>query len=108
MFELIKELFRKNASILGELPPNAKSTIETMKKPAVMMTDRIFFLIAHGHNVDKDQKNILQYAEKNIFGMPVKIVATKDWNKSKKMQMLMPYNTILFIDLAQHETKGKG
>lgn len=40
--------------------------------------------------------------------MPVKIVATADWNKSKKMQMLMPHNTILFIDLAQYEAKGEG
>lgn len=79
-----------------------------MKQPAVMMTDRIFFIIMHGHNVPKDQENLLGYAEKNVFWMPVKIVATADWNKSKKMQMLMPYNTILFIDLAQYEAKGEG
>lgn len=67
MFELIKDLFRKNASILGELPPNAKKTIEMMGKPGVMMTDRIFFIIMHGHNVPKDQENLLGYAEKNVF-----------------------------------------
>ena len=105
MFELITDLFRKNASILGELPPNAKSSIEAMKKPSVLMTDRVFFLIMHAHHVPNDKEGILEFAEKTIFGMPVQIVSTAAWNKSKKMQMLMPHNTILFIDLSHHEAK---
>lgn len=68
MFELIKDIFKKNASILGELPVNAKKNIELMKQPAVMMTDRIFFIIMHGHNVPKDLgRGLLSWAEKNVF-----------------------------------------
>jgi len=39
--------------------------------------------------------------------MPVRIIATEQWNKSKQMQMMIPYNHILFIDLSQYDPKGK-
>ena len=70
-----------------------------------MMTDRQFFLFMHQNNVAKDVKNIIGYAEKYIFGMPVRLITTEAWNKDIKLQKMLPRDSMLFIDLADYDPK---
>ena len=111
MFEKVKQLFKKNRSILWALPESAVEKISAMTQPAMMMTDRTFFLHVHNSGMTPDQlkeidgTKIIPYAEKKIFWMPVRIIPTEQWNKSKQMQMMIPYNHILFIDLSQYDPK---
>ena len=113
MFEKVKQLFKKNRSILWALPESAVEKISAMVQPAMMMTDRTFFLLVHNSGMTPDQlkeidgTKIIPYAEKKIFWMPVRIIPTEQWTKSKQMQMMIPYNHILFIDLSQYDPKGK-
>lgn len=73
MFEKVKKLFKKNRSILGALPESSVEKISAMIKPAMMMTDRTFFLLVHNSGltpeeiVKLDGSKIIPYAEKNIF-----------------------------------------
>jgi len=69
------------------------------------MTDRQFFLFMHQNNVAKDVKNIISYAEKYIFGMPVRLITTEAWNKDIKLQKMLPRDSMLFIDLADYDPK---
>ncbi len=69
------------------------------------MTDRQFFLFMHQNNVAKDVKNIIGYAEKYIFGMPVRLITTEAWNKDIKLQKMLPRDSMLFIDLADYDPK---
>lgn len=67
------------------------------------MTDRQFFLFMHSNNVPKDTKNIIKYAEKYIFGMPVRVITTEYWNKAIKIQKMLPRDSMLFIDLNDYD-----
>lgn len=70
------------------------------------MTDRQFFIFMHKNNVPKDVKNIIEYAEKYIFGMSVRLITTEAWNKDIKIQKMLPRDSMLFIDLADYDPKN--
>ena len=59
----------------------------------------------HKNKVPKDVKNIIGYAEKYIFGMPVRLITTEAWNKDIKLQKMLPRDSMLFIDLADYDPK---
>jgi len=102
---LFENLFKKKKSILSALPESTVEKIRTMKKAWVMMTDRQFFIFMHENKVPKDVKNIIWYAEKYIFGMPIRLITTEAWNKDIKIQKMLPRDSMLFIDLADYDPK---